>query len=217
LNVKVIGYYDLRPVDWLSGKRMPLTEGECHICDRCGAEHAVVWEVKDLDTGKVYSVGSGCAKQTFGFEPDKTNEAKELLKNHRQQVAMEINEARLEAIRQLADSTAKEIATMARPKITVSESLFKYPHFSGQLVRTFTMGDVSTSEPQPAPPGNWNDRNTLWLLENRWISARSDETIPPEWKSLSVAPDSNKLKKGVRDMTEVYKQMVWRLSNSTQR
>jgi hypothetical protein len=32
--MKVIGYRDLRPVDWASGKRMPLEAGAGHRCDQ---------------------------------------------------------------------------------------------------------------------------------------------------------------------------------------
>lgn len=35
---KVIDYYDMRPLDWLSGKRMLLEPGAGHLCDRCGAK-----------------------------------------------------------------------------------------------------------------------------------------------------------------------------------
>jgi hypothetical protein len=42
--------------------------GEGHICDRCAREHAVIYELFDDSTGKTYSVGSGCAKQSYGFD-----------------------------------------------------------------------------------------------------------------------------------------------------
>jgi hypothetical protein len=70
-KMKVVGYVDLRPVNWFTGKREPLPAGEGHVCDRCGAVHALVYTLLDTESKEEFKVGSGCAQRAFGFDPDK--------------------------------------------------------------------------------------------------------------------------------------------------
>jgi hypothetical protein len=198
---RVIDYYDLRPVDWLSGKRLPLEPGTGHVCDRCGAEHAVVYVVEDTESGRTYRVGSGCATQSFGFDPEKNDEAKRLIKTAKEETAKRINAARLEAVDTLAKEIFKAIQTTARPPVVFQgDAPFKYAHFPGQLVRTFTMGDVESTELQPSSGGGWHDGQTVDLLLHRWISARIEESIPEEWQKIDVSPYPDRPRKNVTSM-----------------
>jgi len=66
---------DLRPVDWFSGKRLPLTIEEMAECHRCGRKHAIVWTVEVTEQGQppqVFNVGSQCGKRMIaeGLLPD---------------------------------------------------------------------------------------------------------------------------------------------------
>lgn len=92
--MRVTGFYDMRPIDWVSGKRMPLEAGMGHVCDRCGREHALVYEVTDDETGKVYKVGSGCAMQDFGFDVERDAPAKQLIKDSRHAALLEVDQQR---------------------------------------------------------------------------------------------------------------------------
>lgn len=55
LNVR-----DVRPVDWESGKRLPVPAEDLPECLRCGRRHAVVWTLRELPSGRTLTVGSGC-------------------------------------------------------------------------------------------------------------------------------------------------------------
>lgn len=68
-NVQLISVIDLRPIDFQSGKRLAIPAEACNICDRCGKLHVKVYEV--MADGETYSVGSGCCKRLFGWEPAK--------------------------------------------------------------------------------------------------------------------------------------------------
>lgn len=68
-SVKLISVKDLRPIDWNSGKRLAIPASECNVCDRCGKLHVKVYEVQA--DGSFYSVGSGCCRRMFGWEPAK--------------------------------------------------------------------------------------------------------------------------------------------------
>lgn len=198
---RVIDYYDLRPLDWMSGKRMPLEPGEGHVCDRCGAEHAVVYVVEDTETGRTYRVGSGCAKQSFGFDPEKSDEARKLIKTAKQQAAKDINEARLTAVDDLAKQIVEAVRDAPRPPVVFKGDLpFKYAHFPGQKIRTFTMGDVEATELAPSSVESWHDNQTIDLLLHRWITARIEEKIPAEWQSVEISPYSDRPRKNVTNM-----------------
>jgi hypothetical protein len=206
---RVIDYYDLRPVDWLSGKRMPLEPGTGHVCDRCGAEHAVVYVVEDVESGKTYRVGSGCAKQSFGFDPEKNDESKKLIKNAKEETAKNINELRLAAVQDLAQKIFKGIQRAERPPVVFQgDAPFKYAHFPNQLVRTFTMDDAEATELQPSAGGGWHDSQTVELLIHRWISARIEESIPKDWQDIDVSPYRDRPRKNVTSMANECSKLV---------
>jgi hypothetical protein len=68
-NVKLISITDLRPIDFQSGKRLAIPAAECNVCDRCEKLHVKVYEIEA--DGLFYSIGSGCCKRMFGWEPAK--------------------------------------------------------------------------------------------------------------------------------------------------
>lgn len=64
---------DMRPIDFLTGKRVPLEAGEGSVCDRCGREHVVVWEIEETTPGRsrTWSVGSRCGPRILdGWSPE---------------------------------------------------------------------------------------------------------------------------------------------------
>jgi hypothetical protein len=171
----VVGYRDLRPVDWASGKRLPLEAGEGHLCDRCGTEHAVVYDVQDTESGKIYQVGSTCAKKQFGF--DVVEEARELVRASKKQDAAE-----LDAIRQ--QMIVDEI-----PRIDLAISRLKIPDFvedhkSYPGATCWRFGDSMAL----ATRGQ-NDQEAKNIAFKDWVIHRIRDSIPPEWYNIEVLYD----------------------------
>jgi hypothetical protein len=185
-NYTVVDYYDLRPLDWVSGKRMPLEPGEGHVCDRCGAEHAVVYVVEDLTTHKTYAVGSGCAKASFGFDPASDKQATRIVASKKQETAALVNDRRLKEVENLTRDIASQVRSLPRPPVVhAGDAVSKYAHYAGQLVRKFKMGDVVTEEWQQS--SGWNDRQTIELCVHRWLGREVELRIPAELKNVTVA------------------------------
>lgn len=164
---RVVGYRDLRPIDWLSGKRMPLEPGAGHVCDRCGAEHAVVYEVDDTDTGKHYSVGSSCAKRQFGFDASK--EARALVKKAREQDEVLIDARRQEEVERFVAVAAEELDRLVVPEAVADRD--KYP---GAVA--WRVGDSMAL----ATHGR-TDEEAVKYATKGWYENRIVERRPPEW------------------------------------
>jgi hypothetical protein len=170
---RVVGYRDLRPLDWVSGKRMPLEAGEGHICDRCGAEHAVVYEVLDDETGKHYAVGSSCAKRQFGFEPSQDKEAKRLIKTAKEEAAELVESARQEAVAHAAAEVAGVVSRLL-PPLPVADTE-RYP---GAVA--WSVGDSMYLA------RGRDDEETRQLALKGWYQNRVRELLPAEWDKVSV-------------------------------
>jgi hypothetical protein len=66
----LVAAYDVRPVDFASGKRVALPAEELPQCHRCNRRHAKVYVV--TNGAETRTVGSGCCKVAFdGWEPTK--------------------------------------------------------------------------------------------------------------------------------------------------
>lgn len=171
---RVVGYRDLRPLDWVSGKRMPLAPGEGHICDRCGAEHAVVYEVRDEETGKEYAVGSSCAKQQFGFEFTKDKEAKQLVKAAKAEEADRVDAARQVAVLQAVAEVVQAVSRM-QPPAPVANAV----RFPGKV--EWRIGDSWALETL----GRTGDEAKAIALRD-WYENRIVERLPAEWDKISM-------------------------------
>jgi len=183
---KIVGYRDMRPVDWLSGKRVPLEPGEGHICDRCGAEHAVIYEIEDTVTGKRYSVGSGCAKQQFGFEPDKTREIKTLLKAEKDRMATEIDDARQRAAEETAQRIASSVLTLPVPEPVADTERYK-------PTVAWRVGDGLAL----AAHGRTNAEASR-LATHYWFEKRTQELVPQQFFGVELL-----LNPGKKDRTKI--------------
>jgi hypothetical protein len=180
--MKVVGYRDLRPVDWVSGKRMPLEAGEGHVCDRCGAEHAVVYEVLDTDTGKRYAVGSTCAQKQFGFEVGKDAEAKAIVKKAKERDAAELDDARQRMVTEAAHAIAREVSGLSIPEFVRDETTFKG-------TTCWKIGDSKAL----ASFGR-SDADTQKVALEGWFAIRVKERTPDGWNAPLV-----KLRPGSRE------------------
>ena len=109
---KLIAVYDIREIDEFTGERLPLLAGEGNICNRCGREHAKVYQVRREQDGKEFTVGSTCCKKLFGWEPEK-EEARRLEKEARK-LAQDRAYQRLLVI---ATPIAEEVKALPLPRI----------------------------------------------------------------------------------------------------
>jgi hypothetical protein len=185
---RVVDYYDLRPLDWMSGKRRPLEPGEGHVCDRCGAEHALVYVVEDTTTHKQYNVGSGCAKQSFGFDPSQDKEARAIVKGKQRVADEQVNDRRLDAATELANKIAEEVGRLRRPEVVLEREVpSKYPSFAGQKIRVYKVGaDVEVEDWEQSGEAKWNTRQAEELAIYRWVANRIAERIPSDWPFMTV-------------------------------
>jgi hypothetical protein len=171
---RVVNYRDLRPVDWLSGRRMPLAPGEGHACDRCGAEHAVIYTVEDGETGRRYEVGSSCAKKQFGFDADR--EAKSLIREARERAAAELDAARQEIVVRAVSQIVDEVGGLIVPS-PVADTL-RYPGTTA-----WRAGDGLAL----AAHGR-TDAEARQMAELDYLEKRIRERVPPGWSGVEVKP-----------------------------
>jgi len=183
---RIVGCRDLRPVDWLSGKRMPLDPGEGHTCDRCGAEHAVIYSVEDTDseTGRRYEVGSSCAKKQFGFDVDR--EARTLVKEARVRAEAELDAVRQEAIGRSVSEIVADVRGLAVPAPVADTE--RYPGTTAWRV-----GDGMAL----AAHGR-SDAEARQLASRSYYENRIRERVPAEWSNVSV-----RLHQGDKSRTEI--------------
>jgi hypothetical protein len=55
----LVAVHDVRPLDWLTGRREPLPAEDIPECSRCGRRHAVVWTLSGSDKS-ILTVGCRC-------------------------------------------------------------------------------------------------------------------------------------------------------------
>lgn len=196
--VLVVGYRDLRPLDWVSGKRMPLAPGEGHICDRCGREHAVLYEVLDDAANKTYVVGSGCAQKQFGFDVGKDEGAKTLVRQAKLASELELDARRHQLVREKTKEILAEVSALVIPEPVVE-------HQTGgpDVVR---VGDGVA----------WvNFRSleeTLKVATRSWFTKRVEEKIPDEWRLDSASVSQRPPARTARDLRHVdsmSRQVIW--------
>ena len=169
---RIVGCRDLRPVDWLSGKRMPLDPGEGHTCDRCGAEHAVIYSVEDGETGRRYKVGSSCAKKQFGFDVDR--EARTLVKEARARAEAELDAVRQEVIGKAVSEIVADVRGLVAPAPVADTG-----RSSGTTA--WRVGDGVAL----AAHGR-SDAEARQLASRSYYENRIRERVPPYWSKVQV-------------------------------
>jgi hypothetical protein len=138
-KMEVVGYIDLRPVNWFTGKREPLTFGEGHICERCGAKHAVVYTLLDTESKEQFKVGSGCAQRAFGFDPDKDPLVRKTIKAEKQRIEKEMARLQDKIVSDIASAIVKEVIDLSLPPI----EWIKYDQDSYGYNAKWKMGDAT--------------------------------------------------------------------------
>ena len=153
---------------------MSLEAGEGHICDRCGAEHAIVYVVEDTDTLKTYSVGSTCAKASFGFDVSKDVETKRLIKTAKQKAAKELDDQRQLMVAAAAKQLASEVGSLEVPPFTINPGDYKFG----------TRWDCGDAYAIAAFGRTDTEAQKIALMT--WYEHRLRERIPPEWHRVEV-------------------------------
>ncbi|NIP44088.1 MAG: hypothetical protein GWO28_15590 [candidate division Zixibacteria bacterium] len=133
-DCKLISINDLRPIDWFTGKRLPLTEDEAPECDRCGRKHAIVWTVQT--PRGIVTVGSSCGPRLLnGWNPEKF-ELKKARAAMRERAETE-KTAKLDSIAQPFASVVSALE-MPQPRIAEEQN---FP----ELVEEWQIGDARCS------------------------------------------------------------------------
>lgn len=168
---------DLRPIDWESGKRVPLEAGQEATCHRCGAAHIIVWTLqvhtRDGNVTQV-DVGSGCAQKAFaGWEPtkDQLSAAKKRGKTEeKEKIQNQIDAWRTQVKKRLEQLTPPE------PEYVGSGKRKSYYLMPEEIWR---IGDVEIGfhydEDAPANKRGARTNDDLRRIETQWLVARQTE------------------------------------------
>ena len=114
---KLTAIIDLREKDDWTGEIYALQAGQGNICDRCGKEHAKVYQVVRVDDGKEFNVGSTCCKRLFdGWEPEKVaiTAAKKAAKK---QAEEKTHQRMLDIVAPIIE----EVSALKMPRVTILE------------------------------------------------------------------------------------------------
>jgi hypothetical protein len=182
ITATLLAITDLRPIDWDSGKRLPITIEECSECERCGRLHAVVWTVEVTETGKpprVFNVGSTCGKRMVaeGLLPEFDKiELREARKAKRTREQEEID-AKLAEIGKVVADKAAELMAAGEPEIVRLPDVPAVDS-TDKPVMVMGMGDASVW----CLHGQFDDERERWLrrswTNNRIKEAAADMDIP---------------------------------------
>lgn len=202
-RLEVIGYVDLRPVNWFTGKREPLAKGEGNICDRCGAEHAHVYTLRDVDSRETFKVGSGCAKRSFGFDPSQDPEAKRMVKAAEREAADRAAKEKQARIDAYVTEIAGIVGRIPIPEARLLERTSDIRTSSGEerFTEWWALGDAKKKR--------WNARANTPLPDDdlqdlmvSWAQKRAMEHMPAELRKMDP---NNHL------TTHIASKVAWRL------
>jgi hypothetical protein len=195
-NLAVVGYYDLRPVDWVSGKRMPLEGGEGHICDRCGALHAIVWCLKDVNSQEIFKVGSGCAKKSWGFDPSEDAKGRALVKEVARDVDRQLFERRVGEAEQVAGVIINSFRGVNPPP-----SIFEEVSSSSDTIK----GKVWVGDSYAYWQTFNTKENAYKVALSGWYDNRIKEMIEPKLKNVLITDPDSKPKRSVAMADEIHR------------
>jgi hypothetical protein len=124
---RLVRVYDVRPVDFQSGKRLPVAACDVEMlpeCNRCGRRHAKVYVVQDREApGRLAHVGSGCCKRAFGgWEPTAAE-----IKSARAEERARLEAAREAKVRALAEPIVAAMAAVTVPAAKLLETRPEWP------------------------------------------------------------------------------------------
>lgn len=140
---------DLRPIDWVSGKKMPLSPGEGNICMRCGREHAICYHVQETTpkNEKMWIVGSGCGPKILaGWTPEKSELAR-AKKRATVETRLKMWE---DALRDVESYVKRTLSKTVVPALTWEAGNPNYPLVAGKWKPVLKGQDVVVS-------GQWVD------------------------------------------------------------
>jgi hypothetical protein len=157
---ELLSVSDVRPLDWMTGKRLPVAPEDLPECARCGRRHAEVWRLRS-SAGRELTVGSGCGPKLIseGLLPGVDLPA---VKAAKRLAAAEVK--RLRTAR--AEERAAELAAVAR-----------------------AAADATTRSPEPVWTAEDSDgwaRETCSVgTSRRTVNSADLRKAPGEWGALS--------------------------------
>lgn len=173
ITAALLAVTDLRPIDWYTGKRLPLTINELAECHRCGRKHAIVWTVEVTEPGKpprVFDVGSSCGKKMVAegllpdLEPASVKAARKAARNR--------NTATKRAeVEKHARRVGTLVAALDMPAPTCTARRIK-KYAGGLDLDAWACGDISTT----TGAGTCDDGMKRQLAD-MWRRARAAELI----------------------------------------
>lgn len=164
---------DLRPVDWFSGKRLPLTIEEMAECHRCGRKHAIVWTVEVTEHGKAphtFDVGSSCGKKMIaeGLLPDLEPAS---VKAARKAARKRNTDAKRAEVEKHARRVGELVAALDMPAPTCTARRIK-KYAGGLDLDAWACGDVTTTT-----AAGTDDDGMRRRLADDWRRARAAELL----------------------------------------
>lgn len=175
VTATLLAITDLRPIDWYSGKRLPITVEECSECERCGRLHAVIWTVEVALPGeptRVFNVGSTCGKKMVaeGLLPEFDKiELREARKAKRTREQAEVDAKLAEIANEVADKAAELIA-QGEPEPERRPDKKRWS--DDDAIMVWGMGDASVW----CISGKFDDER--WrCLRRAWVDRRIAEAI----------------------------------------
>jgi hypothetical protein len=168
---ELISVTDVRPIDWESGKRVPVDACDLPECTRCGRRHAVVWRLIERPSGATLTVGSGCGPKLVadgllpGVELPAVKAAERAARAEDKRVRRSGADARA---RELAEVARAAIVGMVPPKPVWGPDEYGRAEFV-----TIYVGDV-----RQMAVARQLDRETLERqVAARWLDQRMAEAI----------------------------------------
>lgn len=175
---------------------MPLEAGAGHSCDRCDREHALVYVVEDEATGKTYRVGSGCAKQEFGFDVEKDAEAKRMVKAARREAELAVDTKRRQLLEEVVTIVSTEFELRLRPPEPAVE------------VRQPAKPDVVRVGDSPAWVQFRTLEETVEVARWGWFERRIREMTPDGWDRATILNNPRSTSKSSTPMSTLLQSRV---------
>lgn len=172
---KLTAIIDLREVDEWTGEIYALQVGQGNICDRCGREHAKVYQVVRQDDGKEFNVGSTCCKHLFGgWEPEKA-----VIASAKKAAKKQAEEKANQRMLAIVSPIIEEVFTLSMPRIIVLEE-------RPDAYNTTVVWNVEGSKVKAwglKSDGLTNERRTT--LKQAWLKEQAHNRIE------ALYPDAN--------------------------
>ncbi len=202
---KIAKIRDLRPIDWDSGKRIPLDPADCATCDRCGRKHQVVYEMHSSD-GNHALVGSGCGpKMAGGAEYIDQKSLREAKKAEDERVR---NKAQEKTDNWENEIFEAHLANLPEPEITVSKepSISPWDKEQGTIPKNPLMGYLAVVG---------NNEATSFVPESTYVNKEEQQDQSKRHAALNWV--KKKADQAMEGYTDIPTKWHWWIGKGTNR